>query len=514
MAVVIFCLATAISVKADGDGNVRLGYIYTDETGNLGVNRETFNLYDGMAVSFEDFHYLTGDGLNFSADLKNITLNNRNLKTSLSKAGLFGFTLSNTQYRRNYDFDGNRFTRRRSSGAQLYIHALRNIKVSGGYSRIDRHGQGQTIYSPIADTVQYSTDYSIASYNIGLEAFSSAGNIRFSYRRFDYNDEAHSDRDRGADVFDISGFAPLPQYRRIVISAGYHYRLDNHKSSMLDLKTHQGWGATRVYLPHNMSFEYRSLIARTKHEGNLIETDNFVNTASISKLFPNWGGLRLGYENRISDDLIDRSESNSFLMAGWFQHKNRLYLRLRFTSREKEVTTGATLVGEEEFVRYQLSARYKSDRCGELMLRYQRKTKTNEDIGTRADYKVITTGYDLKIEKLGRVNITYSYYLGEFENRGQAVPSKFEFADHLIVGRFTSETYRNLNVFAGGSYYRSQRDLDVEKFGLDFGMQYLFPKDHQLEVIYRVYNYDDFLVRDKYYTGNIVEISLTKKIKF
>ena len=38
--------------------------------------------------------------------------------------------------------------------------------------------------------------------------------------------------------------------------------------------------------------------------------------------------------------------------------------------------------------------------------------------------------------------------------------------------------------------------------------------DHHLEVRYNVFNYDDYLLFDHYYTANIVEVNLIKDFLF
>ena len=43
--------------SAAGNGDIKLGYIVLDETGNLSVDRATFNDYKGASLSLENFRY-------------------------------------------------------------------------------------------------------------------------------------------------------------------------------------------------------------------------------------------------------------------------------------------------------------------------------------------------------------------------------------------------------------------------------------------------------------------------
>ena len=47
-----------------------------------------------------------------------------------------------------------------------------------------------------------------------------------------------------------------------------------------------------------------------------------------------------------------------------------------------------------------------------------------------------------------------------------------------------------------------------------FDAEYEFYDGYKFRAEYNVQNFDDFLIRDQYYTANIVEISLIKHISF
>jgi len=78
-----------------------------------------------------------------------------------------------------------------------------------------------------------------------------------------------------------------------------------------------------------------------------------------------------------------------------------------------------------------------------------------------------------------------------------------------------SRRYREFQFGFGCTYVRSREDLDIENFSLKFSGNYIFSKVNKIEVIYTVQNYDDFNdpspVYSRYYTANIVEISLSRE---
>jgi hypothetical protein len=296
----------------------------------------------------------------------------------------------------------------------------------------------------------------------------------------------------------------------VTVSGGYDYRRDRHDWSHTELTTNMGWGGARALLPRGWSLDGRFVFARTKHSGTNVETDNVVTTVAAGRNWPRYGGVRLGYENRISDDLIDRTVANSLMAAGWVKVNDRLSARGRFSTRLKRVKTGVTLLGDEDVTRFQVSARYQDSLYGDLALRYQGRIRTNDDIDTRVEYNAVTAALNTAQKRYGTLAVTYTYYLGTFENRSGPSADKFEFSDHVVTGTVETATWRKARGTFGGTYYRSRRDGDVEKFGLLFGLRYDLPADVHLEAVYQAVNYDNFLVTDQYYTGNIVTVNVIK----
>jgi hypothetical protein len=505
----VFLMAGSAAL-AGGGGQARIGYVFLDEDGNLGVNQETFNTYEGPSLSLDDFRYLTGNGFNISADLQNITLNNRNLRAGVFKPGLFTASVYNNQYRRTYSFDGGKFTRRNVVGGQFECMPRKYLHFFSGFDLTKKHGDRTALYEFRNDTIVTGTDYTQSSYDFGAQTFWAGGTLRLEYRAFDFNDDFNVGGDRDARQFTATAFMPVPRYDRVTVSGGYDYRRDRHDGSNTELTTNMGWGGARALLPLGWSLDGRFLFARTKHSLGSVETDNVVTTVAAGRTWPRYGGVRIGYENRISDDLVDRTVANGGMAAGWVKVNDKLSARGRFSTRLKTVKTGSTLLGDEDVTRFQVSVRYQDTLYGDLSLRYQGRIRSNDDIDTRVEYNAFTAALNTARVRYGTLAVTYSFYLGTFENRSAPSTDKFEFSDHVVTGTLQTATWRKTRGTIGGTYYRSRRDCDVEKFGLLFGLRHDLPSDVHLDVVYQAVNYDDFLVSNRYYTGNIVTVNVTK----
>ncbi len=505
-------LCSGVALAANGSGSVTLGYTYLDEEGNLGVNQETFNTYEGFGLSLNQWRYDFANGMMLNADLNNITLNNRNLRASIAKPGLFSLAVQNNQYTRAYDFNGSQYTRRRSTGAQASFQPHKMVKLFGGFGMTEKFGNNFAVYAPISDTAIATTDYKHTSFNFGAQGTLKQGYVRADYRHFGFDDKTAANRDRTADCYRALGSINLPRYDWLMLSGGVSYRKDKLDETTVELKTTQGWGGLKAYLPHQYTVDYRLLYAITDHVGPKLTTDNIVHTASIGKNWPRYGGLRVGYERRVSDNFSNKTTSNAFLGNGWLRPTDRLSFGAQIVTRAKSVDQGTTLVGDEDVTRHLVKAAYHDTAWGSISGQWQGRVRKNDDIDTKVDYSTLTSSLMLQRSQYGHLTVTYSYYTGKYENRSDQ--ASYEFGDHVISGAIYPKSYLQFTTDFGATYYRSQKDNDREKFNLNFGLRYSFMGDHHLEVRYNVFNYDDYLLFDHYYTANIVEVNLIKDFSF
>ena len=505
----ILLVITGTALAGEGFGRVKLGYVGTDEEGNLGVNHQTFNTYEGFAVSLEDFRYTDDHGFGFAADLKNLSLNNRSLYLSSYKPGLFNLSFNHNQYRRTYDFDGRQFTRRRSTGGQVSLQPIKKLKFFGGFTSTQKRGQRQTALSPVADTIFDASDYETHAFNAGAQAIHRYGSVRLEYRGFLFYNDLNTDRDRKANSIRASLFARIPDHEWITLSGGYYHRTDQEYESAMKLKTGQFWAGTKLYLRRAITFDYRLAVAGTEHTGQNRTTDHVTHTVGLGKAWPGHAGVRVGYERRTADDTDSRTASNGFLFNGWYNWNNRLHLRARMAVRDMSVEEGRTLTCDEDLTGHRISVTYKLNDWADLSGQWLGRTRENKDIGSEVDYDALSSEVLLQKDGYGRLQAAYSYYLGEYENSTAA----FEFVDHVISATVYPETYRGLEAGIGGTYYRSQQDKDIEKVNLSLEATYEFMSGHFLQVRYNLFTLDDFNFVNDYYTANIVEVNLIKDLK-
>lgn len=509
VALILTAVAAAGGVNAaEGEGRLSVGYILIDEEGNRSVNQETFNLYEGFDVSVEDFGYRTNNGLRLRMDLRQVTLENRRLELQADKAKLFSLSIYDNKYRRIYSPSAAASTKRESAGGQLSVHPVRQLELFGGLGRISRRGHEVFLFDPSASARQSPVDYSQRFWNAGAEARLRAARVRVSYRDRETDDNTTDGPDRRVKWLRTRLVTPLPLTRRALLVGGYQYRGDDVPETTTELVTNLGWGAMELYFPGEFVLDYRILFARTDHEGNGTRTDNLLNAVSIGRRWRQSASLRVGYENHIADDPINRSEAHRLLLSGWIR-RSRLHLRALTGARSREIVSGSTLLGDEEHTRYLIGATL-SDRRRSLSVDYRARTREHDATSTRADFHSISTTASMEWSAYGKLSLDYTYYLGQFENRD----SEFELADHVLSGALQTISWRGLTASLAGSYFRSLRDRDIEKFSIEIGVEYQIHRLHSVDVRYSAFNFDDFQTLGAFYTGNIVRIALSRDFSF
>ncbi|MEW5796170.1 MAG: hypothetical protein AB1772_07390 [Candidatus Zixiibacteriota bacterium] len=512
------------SLASAGSGTVKAGYLFTDEVGDRALNQETFNVYSGMGLSLERFSFQFQNGVRVTSDLTDLTLNNRNLTFGIEKTGKFRLDLHNDQYRRFYDFEGGRFTRRRTTSAQLSVRPIREVELYGGVYLIDRHGDYQDALAVTRGIAPMDFRYSTVT--TGAHVAHRGRNIDVSYQRFKLTQEIQSDPsqvDRTADAFRFDASTPVPKLDQVSLSGGYQYRKD-YGDLPGEIKTNLGWGAARWDLPRDYQLEYRLVFARTDQTTLDRETDNATNTVTIGKLWRTGYGIRVGYENRIADDLTNRTEAHGLLVSTWGRIGARFTAKASASFLDKDVVDGTTLTGDQSSSRFKISGRYSVPEYGDLCVQWSSRVTTHDPVPvlrdsagyesteTRVDYQVWSTVANIKVKRLGSVNVSYAYYVGEYQNNSRGV--NYEFSDHIVQGSVHPRRYENIEVSARGVYYRSRRDQNAEKFSVGFDAAYFLKDDYVLGASYDAFNADDLLFVGQYYTANIVRVYIARNVTF
>jgi hypothetical protein len=508
---ILVAAAVSSSAATGFTGVARVGYVFIDDEGDRGAQQSTYNLYEGPALSLEDFEYYSANGVRFFGDFRNLTLNNRNLTAGLTKRGSYGMTLRNYQYRRTYSAEGDSFTRRRRTSVNVWVQAHRYVRLYGGFGLTGKKGRLIELFEPGVELGRREVDYTQTDWKAGIAYKYQTYHLDVEMRGSKFSDDLYSVNDRNSIRYEVTAGGSLPNREELAFYAGfqrYESRLTDGADS---LKANSVWGGMRYHTPFEWTLKGGFVFDRARRTGDLTATDDISYYVRAGRDWLGYGGLTVGYRYRINDDVLNEVSSNSYSVGVWAKPIPLLLLRAGYGSEAKEVKSGRTLTGNEDRERYYVSARYDIKRYGYVRIKHAARNIDNDQIGSSAEYMQAAVDLSLHDADYGELQAAYALLDGEYVNGGGV----FGFKDHVVSGDLMSRTYRDVRAGFGFTYMRGKEDVDIESSVLRFSVTYDFMVDHQLQVRYNVHNFDDLAdpspIYSRYYTANIVEVSVAKR---
>lgn len=506
-------LAAGGAQANDYTGAVKIGYTILDEEGNIAVNQPTFNTYEGFGLSLNNFRYNFDDGTRLSANLQNLTLNNRNLRAGVTKSGRFGLNAYSNQYRRTYNFAGSEFTRRSQSGGDVWVQPHAHLRLFGGMGVTSKQGSVRELYEPDPLLALGQVDYGHTQYHAGAQFRYRSSSVTGEYRGSSFTDDLNAINDRKSQRFKISASSPLRRWKNVWLNAGFqHYenRLENLGDT---LSANTVWGGGRIFLKEGLAGRYSFIWDRAQRTGDISATDNLMHAISLGKTWSGQGGITVGYRNLVNDDAFDVLKTNSFFFSGWAQPAPRVTLRADVGTSSTDDADGTTLTGNEDVTRFGGSVTLRHD-YGRLRIKAESRKKDNNDIGSEIDFTRVGADATLAEGRFGELSAAYNLITGKYENSA----GMFEFRDHIVTGQALTRAFYGAKVGVGGTYLRSQQDLDIDRVSVSLLGRYAFATRYTLEVVYTAHNFDDYnnanmtTLYSEYYTANIVEINLITEL--
>jgi hypothetical protein len=518
-------LITATCPAADLSGQLKLGYIYLDDDGNRSVDRSTFNLYEGASLSLERFRYRFGDNWRLNANLRNLTLNNRNLSIGLDRPGLFGVSLDHHKYRRVYSFAGDHATKRDATGISAWFYPHEYVKLFASGSYMQKRGEQVPLFDVTSRPEPTSFDYAQTKLRGGVQFDYQGRSLRAEYRAVDYQDELNTARDQQRSLVQLRGYVPLPRLERVIVNGGFQHFESKYTDSDFTFSANTVWAGGLADLPHGFWLRYHFKFDRASSDSDLIATDNISNLGYVGYEIPGLLRASIGYQDHINDDFEDEIRGSSLFASGWLQPLPFLELKGEYGDRSEDIEDGERLLGEQDQMRHRYSLRLKNKDWGSLSLHGESLERENQQLGSEVDFDrysadMLLLGSDrlrfdlpiLKWIQLIHVSGGYSYAEGLYTNN----TSEFEFVSHTVTGAIWLSVADKARLGHTLVYYRSEEDLDVESFRLRFEGEVELTAGFGLEAVYRVHNFDNLtrpvLPYDQYYTTNIVELNLTKSL--
>jgi hypothetical protein len=500
------------AAAAKYDGRIMFGMIAVDETfGDRSSVQETYNIFNGFNVTQLRLNGVPTANHYFSLNLREINLRSRKGDFLYRIPGKFQFASRYRQHRQIFDTQGSVTSSRKDWGFDASLTPSRLVRLTANYDLDDRDGDRLSYPSDTQPSwlgVGYDFKIQRASLGVDLNHKSRGGALRYEYMDFKNKLDALTDR-RGHLVSArfTTAFDFYPKWTHFLRGAYGKHELINAGTDY-DLLNFQY--TTAIHPIDWFKFRYNLYLNRINDSVTTFQNDNVSNNFDAD-FFYKYGRFFGGYSIEIKDDDWSLTDYNTWRVGGTFKYRKRASAKLFYANRSKTDKGQNTLLKDMESERIR----------GDLKLgivenyltiggRYFNGEREFEEIGQKSKGERASGFVNLAYPGWFLLDGNYTYGLEDHTD----LVGTFNTQSHNVTSRFVFNRVTGLDLIFGLSYIDISKDLDIEKSILFFEGNYVFPQGFRVELKYNVYNYDDYLIRDRYYTGNVVWLNLGYDFNF
>jgi len=504
-ALVLLAVATAGAQAGDFNGTLKLGVITKDETaGDLTAIQETYNIYDGFSVSQVRLNGRLGRKHYFNFDLNEINLDSRRGSFAYTVPDVGKLTARYDRYRQLYDMDGSTTSMRENWRLGGVLTPSKTFRITGDYSIQNKTGDRLGYPSGTASFLGSQYDYDLQTGNFEVEARRGSRGLAAGYQMSRFQDGNLDVAKRKGDIFYLRANGSdyfFPTKVSHFLRGSYGKQKLTEVDLDYQLGTFQYLGTVRP--SRAFQFQYRLDLSRVDNMSTGFKTDLVRNDFDLT-WYNKIGRLFGGYGYVTNDDDVTLTSYNVWRVGGAAAYGKWVNLKLSYASSEKEDQAKQTLLKDIESSRLRASIHARPSDPLTLGVSYVDRVREFPVIRVKATGQRYSAYGRYAEPGLGALNVDYSYANEEYIDR----VAGFEAENHTVTARLDVERIKDLRLSAGVTYLDIGKDLDIEKSILMFEGNYTFLKDYFVEVKYNVYNYDDYVLLDRYYTANVVWLNV------
>ena len=503
----LLIFATTTAVQAGSwNGTIQLGGIVLDEEGDRSTVQETYNIYDGFNIGRFQLAGSPNPNHYFRLNLTDINLDSRRGDFLYRSPGHLQVKASYDQHRQVFDPVRTVNSDRKDwrLGAQLTPYKW--LRLHGHYNHMTREGNRLAYPEPPEEpfggapgALGTEYDYTLRAGGAGLEVRKSGRGLALDYRRSEFDNDNNLDADRVGQVYSARVFAPCVLTHKLthMVRASYGVsELPNRGDLDYTFSKFQYMGVLRP--ADRFQFNYNFTARRVENESTDLQTDRYQNILDAMYFHEN-GNVMLGYGYEMNDDDLHLTEYHSWRAGATFRNET-FFSKIRYSGRVKEDTEDLTLLKDLESARLQADFEIRPAEDFELGAGFSQRERTFTDIGVESEGQTARFSGAYNVPRWGRLSATYSVSDEEYRD----LAGNYDARTQVVTGRADFERVKNLKLSGGLSFLKADEDLDIEKSIVFFEGRYTVKENLHLEAKYNIYNYDDFILLDRYYTANVV----------
>jgi hypothetical protein len=329
-----------------------------------------------------------------------------------------------------------------------------------------------------------------------------------SYQMSDYTDDLNAQAARTGRVVSARFYTPSPFYDKWthMLRGAYGVRELSDNSLDYSFANFQYTGVVEPVQTWQVRYNFEA--NRVDNESNRLKTDRFQNNLDITYFYSR-GRLTGGYGYELNDDDRSLTSYNTWRAGATYRHGSRLSAKVDYVGRVKNDQEDLTLLKDVEASRIRGSLDLRPTERIAFGGGYSKRERELPDIDVTIDGDVATGYGRYALPFWGSVGADYSYSNDAYRD----LAGNFDTESHIVTGRAEFTRVKRLRLAGGVTYLDIGKDLDIEKSTMFVEGAYKLLQGYSLEVQYNVYNYDDYILLDRYYTANVVRINLVYDLK-
>ncbi|MCP4573588.1 MAG: porin [bacterium] len=499
IALALAAFASSAATAVDLGGTIKLGGVVKDEEGDRSTTPETFGFEEGFTLSQVDLDGSLGRRSFFHLDMRDITLRNGRARFDLRMADAGRLWFRYNRHRQVYDAAGSVHSDRFDYRGGLTLTPTRWLDVTGNYGYQERDGDRLSHPERTASFLGAGYDYQLNTARVEADLHRDGRHAVFAYDHTKFSDAQSALHDRQGRLFSVR-FSGTDFHFGDVLSHQLNVDVGEQELQTAGTKTMltalQYLGTVRPR--RDFQFRYRLYLGRTDDEASHLETDLVRNDFDLT-WYGKAGQLHGGYGYVTNDDR-HLTSYHAWRLGGKVHWDRRVRLKADYASSEKTEDAARTLLRDSEAHRLRVGLEGDPTDYATVGVGFQEREREFPLLDVEASGRRWHAFGRLHEAGHGGLYVDYAFSDDEYTD----LDGGFQATNHSVTARLDLEYFDDLYLATGLTWLDVGQDLDIEKSILMFEGRYDLLEDYFVEVKYNVYNYDDYVLVDRYYTANVV----------
>ena len=504
----LLCLAQPALAGAVG-GTLEVGTAAVQKTwGDPSTMPEVWDIYDGFTVSRLNLEGTAGSRSAFHLDLRDVNTNAVGGLFNYRLADLGGLTVRHARSRQLFDSGGQVSADRRDWQANLDLTPSRTFRVTAAYGRQDRQGDRWSVPANTVSWLGGGYDYVLQTHAVEGEYRQAGRMVAFGWEGSRLTDQADAAYDRHGDLLTLRASVPcllLPGRLTHFVRGAWGQQELTAAALQSTLWDFQYFGTLRA--TDTVELRYKLDLDRVESDATGLQTDRTSNDFDLTWRFRQ-GSLFGGYGFATKDDDRTLTDTDTWRVGGSWRDGDRWQVRASYANSQKDDQESLTLLRDIESSRWRASAQAKVQDHVTVGGAWLQRDRDYPALGVTSCGERYSGFARFDLPEWGAATVEYAYSNDEYVDQAGA----FRADNNAVTARVDLNRVRQLRVGAGVTYLDLGKDLDIEKSILTFDGQYDLGRDYFVNVRYNVYNYDDFVLLDRYYTSNVLWLNVGYKL--